>query len=53
MLSFISTLMLIPFVWLGDEKEGERLIQPIRDFGETIGDGSGIKPWSGWQAALL
>ena len=45
-------VVLIPFVWLGDEKEGERLIQPIRDFGETIGDGSGIKPWSGWQAAF-
>ena len=45
-------VVLIPFVWLGDEKEGERFIQPIRDFGETIGDGSGIKPWSGWQAAF-
>ena len=45
-------VVLIPFVWLGDEEEGARLIQPIRDFGETIGDGSGIKPWSGWQAAF-
>ena len=45
-------VVLVPFVWLGDEKEGERLIQPISDFGETIGDGSGIKPWAGWQAAF-
>jgi FAD/FMN-containing dehydrogenase len=45
-------VVLVPFVWLGDPEEGEKLIQPIRDFGETIGDGSGVKPWTAWQAAF-
>jgi len=45
-------VLLIPFVWLGDQAEGEKLLQPIRDKGENIGDGSGMKPWTGWQAAF-
>jgi FAD/FMN-containing dehydrogenase len=45
-------VVLLPFVWLGDPEEGEKLIQPIRDFGETIGDGSGVKPWAAWQSAF-
>jgi len=45
-------VVLVPYVWLGDEAEGNRLIQPIRDFGETIGDGSGKKPWTAWQSAF-
>jgi len=45
-------VILLPFVWLGDPDEGEKLIQPLRDFGDTIGDGSGVKPWTGWQSAF-
>jgi hypothetical protein len=45
-------VILVPFVWLGDPEEGQKLIQPIRDFGETIGDGSGLQPWCAWQAAF-
>lgn len=45
-------VLLIPFVWLGDQSEGEKLLQPIRDQGVNIGDGSGMKPWTGWQAAF-
>jgi FAD/FMN-containing dehydrogenase len=45
-------VVLVPFVWLGDPEEGEKLIQPIRDFGETIVDGSGVKPWTAWQSAF-
>ncbi len=45
-------VILVPFVWLGDPDEGEKLIQPIRDKGETLGDGSGVKPWTAWQAAF-
>ena len=45
-------VLLIPFVWLGDQAEGEKLLQPIRDQGVNIGDGSGMKPWTGWQAAF-
>jgi len=45
-------VVLIPFVWLGDPEEGNKLIQPIRDFKETVGDGSGLNPWTGWQSAF-
>jgi FAD/FMN-containing dehydrogenase len=45
-------VVLIPFVWLGDPGEGEKLIQPILDKGVTIGDGSGVKSWTAWQAAF-
>lgn len=45
-------VILLPFVWLGKPEEGQKLIQPIRDFGETIGDGSGMNPWTGWQSAF-
>lgn len=45
-------VVLVPFVWLGDPEEGQKLIQPVRDFGETLGDGSGINPWTGWQSAF-
>lgn len=45
-------VILIPFAWLGDAAEGEKLIQPIRDQGESIGDASGMKPWTGWQSAF-
>ncbi len=45
-------VILIPFAWLGDPAEGEKLIQPIRDQGESIGDASGMKPWTAWQSAF-
>lgn len=45
-------VVLVPFVWLGEKAEGEKLIQPLRDFGQTIGDGSGMKPWTAWQSAF-
>ena len=45
-------VILIPFAWLGDPAEGEKLIQPIRDQGESVGDASGMKPWAGWQSAF-
>lgn len=45
-------VILLPFVWLGDYETGQKLLQPIRDFGETLGDGSGMHPWVGWQSAF-
>jgi FAD/FMN-containing dehydrogenase len=45
-------VLLIPFVWLGDQAEGEELLKPLRDMGKNIGDGSGMKPWTGWQSAF-
>lgn len=45
-------VVLVPFVWLGNFEEGQKLVQPIRDFGETLGDGSGMYPWTAWQSAF-
>ncbi|MFD2892734.1 FAD-binding oxidoreductase [Flavobacterium chuncheonense] len=45
-------VVIVPFVWLGDEEEGKKLMQPIRDFGETLGDGSAMHPWTAWQSAF-
>lgn len=45
-------VVLVPFVYLGDPEIGKKLMQPIRDFGETLGDGSAMHPWTGWQSAF-
>lgn len=45
-------VVLVPIVYLGDPEKGKELMQPIRDFGETIGDGTGVLPWVGWQSAF-
>ncbi|HSG67239.1 MAG TPA: FAD-binding oxidoreductase [Bacteroidales bacterium] len=45
-------VVLVPFVYLGDPEKGRELMQPIRDFGETLGDGSAMHPWVGWQSAF-
>ena len=45
-------VVVIPFVWLGDETEGERLIKPIRDITESHGEAMWINPWVGWQAGF-
>jgi FAD/FMN-containing dehydrogenase len=45
-------VVLVPFVYLGDPEKGKELMQPIRDFGETVGDGSGMYPWVAWQSAF-
>ena len=45
-------VVLIPFTWLGDLETGQKLLQPILDFGETLGDGSGMYSWAGWQSAF-
>ena len=45
-------VVLVPFVYLGDPARGEAIMQPVRDFGETLGDGSAMHPWTGWQSAF-
>jgi FAD/FMN-containing dehydrogenase len=45
-------VVLVPFVYLGDPEKGKELMQEVRDFGETLGDGSGMHPWVGWQSAF-
>jgi FAD/FMN-containing dehydrogenase len=45
-------VIIIPFAWLGNPDEGNKLMQPIREITETIGDGSGIHTYAAWQSAF-
>ena len=42
----------VPFVWIGDQAEGEKLIKPIREATASLGEGLGMHPWVGWQAGF-
>lgn len=43
-------MVLVPFVYLGDQAEGEKLIEPIRSHSESHGEHIGFSPWTGWQS---
>jgi FAD/FMN-containing dehydrogenase len=45
-------VLIIPFVWLGDPEEGEKLIKPIREATPSLGEGIGMHPWVGWQSGF-
>jgi len=45
-------VVIVPFVWLGDPAEGEKLIRPIQEKTETLGQHVGMTPWVGWQAGF-
>ena len=42
----------LPFVYLGDPVEGERLIEPIRKFGVPHGEAFGLHRFAGWQTTF-
>jgi hypothetical protein len=43
-------VVLIPIVYLGDQAEGEKLIEPIRSYTSTLGEFIGLNPWVAWQS---
>jgi len=45
-------IVAVPFVWLGEPAEGEKLIKPIRETTKTLGEGLGMHPWVGWQSGF-
>lgn len=45
-------VVLVPFVWLGGQSLGEKLIQPIRDTTESHGEHFGMNPWTAWQSGF-
>ena len=45
-------VVVVPFVWLGDQAEGEELIRPIREITESHGEAIGMNPWVGWQSTF-
>jgi FAD/FMN-containing dehydrogenase len=45
-------VVIVPFVWLGEQSEGEELIKPIREFTESHGEFTGMTPWTAWQSGF-
>lgn len=45
-------IVAVPFVWLGDQTDGEKLIKPIREATASLGEGVGMHPWVGWQTGF-
>lgn len=45
-------VVLVPFVYLGDREKGEKLIQPIREFGKPHAEAIGMNPWTAWQSGF-
>lgn len=45
-------VVVVPFVYLGEREQGEKLIKPIREFGRPHGEAIGMNPWAGWQAGF-
>lgn len=45
-------VVVVPFVWLGNPEEGEKLIQPLRDSVPSDGEAFGMNPWVNWQAGF-
>ena len=45
-------VLVVPFVWLGEEAEGARLIAPIREATAPHGEAIGMNPWVAWQSGF-
>lgn len=45
-------VVVVPFVYLGDPAEGERLIAPVRSATPSAGEAIGMNPWPAWQAGF-
>jgi FAD/FMN-containing dehydrogenase len=44
--------VIVPFVWLGSEEEGAKLMEPLRDVVPSLGEHMGFAPWAVWQAGF-
>jgi len=45
-------VVIVPFVWLGGQAEGEKLIKPLREAAEAHGEHFGMTPWTMWQSGF-
>jgi len=45
-------VVVVPFVWLGNEAEGAQLVQPIREATTSHAEAIGTNPWVGWQSGF-
>lgn len=45
-------VVIVPFVWLGPDAEGEKLLAPIRDATPSHGEWIAMNPWTAWQSGF-
>jgi len=45
-------MIALALLYTGDPKEGERLIEPLRNFGTPMGEHVGVQPYVAWQQAF-
>ncbi len=45
-------VVVLPVFYAGDIAEGEKLIKPLRSFGDAYGENIGVKPYVEWQQAF-
>ncbi|MCG6483688.1 FAD-binding oxidoreductase, partial [Vibrio parahaemolyticus] len=45
-------VVVLAICYAGDPSEGEKLIAPLRDFGDTHGEHVGVQPFAAWQQAF-
>ena len=45
-------MLALPLIYLGDPKQGEPLIKPLRTFGTLLGEHVGVQPFVAWQKAF-
>lgn len=45
-------VVVIPFVWLGEQSQGEELIKPLQNITESLGEHIGMNSWVAWQSGF-
>ena len=45
-------VVVLALLYVGDPKQGEQLIQPLRKFGTPVGEAVGVQPYVAWQKAF-
>jgi FAD/FMN-containing dehydrogenase len=44
--------LLLPMCYCGEPEAGEKLVAPIREFGDALGEHIGVQPFVNWQQAF-
>lgn len=45
-------IVALAIFYAGDPAEGEKLIEPVREFGDSLGEHIGVQPFTDWQQAF-
>ena len=48
----MASVIVLPMFYVGDSREGEKLIAPLRQFGDAYGEHIGEMPYVEWQKAF-